>query len=385
MGPWLISKRSSHKMIKNLQEGNKMREPIKKFNKLLAVRRKKIGLPPGSPVYTGEEKKDEEVCISILDFNEDSFEEKHHVAVEDICAYIDTPSKTWINIDGIHSEDIIKKIGEQFGIHPLILEDIMNPNQRAKLDEHEHHIYLVMKMLSFEEDDNEVKGEQISLVLGDHYVISFQERPGDIFNIIRERIRKGKGRIRKMGADYLAYSLVDTIVDNYFLILEKLGEKIEVLENSLEENPGSEILHELHYLKKEMIYLRKSVWPLREVVNNFERIESGLIKKPTKRYLRDVYDHTIQVIDAVEAFKETLMSLHDAYLSQISYRLNSVMKVLTIIATIFIPLTFIAGIYGMNFKYMPELGWRWGYPFAGIIMLAVVLVMLIFFKKKKWI
>ena len=355
-----------------------------KLNKFFDFRRRKIGMPPGSPIYTGEQGVDEEVLISLLDYDEDRCKELRNISVEDSLKYKDTPARTWINVDGVHNTEVMKQIAQHFDLHPLITEDIMNPNQRAKLDEFEGCLFIVIKMLSYDDGAFEVKGEQVSLMLGENYVISFQEKPGDIFEPLRDRIRSGKGRIRKMGADYLAYSLIDAIVDNYFLILEKFGDRIELLEDSVAVDPSPQNLQEIHHLKRETIYLRKSIWPLREVVNNLERVESGLIRQPTQRYLRDIYDHTIQVMEAVETFREILVALHDSYLSSISFRLNSVMKVLTVIATIFIPLTFIAGIYGMNFKYMPELDWKWGYPFAGIIMLAVVLIMLAIFKRKKW-
>ena len=227
--------------------------------------------------------------------------------------------------------------------------------------------------------------EQISLILGPNFVISFQEKEGTVFNPVRERIRNGKGRIRKMGPDYLAYALLDVIVDNYFVIMEKLGEKIEFLEEELVTQPGPETLQTIHHLKREMIFFRKAVWPLREVIGSLERGESPLIKGTSRVYLRDVYDHTIQVIDTIETFRDMVSGMLDIYLSSISNRLNAVMKVLTIIATIFMPLTFLAGIYGMNFKYMPELEWRWGYLMFWLIMIGIGAFMLIYFKKKRWL
>jgi magnesium transporter len=240
-------------------------------------------------------------------------------------------------------------------------------------------------MLYPDDETGQILAEQVSLVLGKNFVISFQEREGDIFNPVRERIRNGKGRIRKMGADYLVYSLLDSIVDNYFIILEKLGERIELLEEKLITNPVPETINLIHKLKREMIFLRRSVWPLRELIGNIERGESSLIKGSTNIYLRDVYDHTIQVIDTIETFRDILSGMLDIYLSSVSNRLNAVMKVLTIIATIFMPLTFIAGIYGMNFKYMPELEWRLGYPVILLTMVSIGVLMLVSFRKKKWL
>jgi len=240
-------------------------------------------------------------------------------------------------------------------------------------------------MLNYNDKSSEIEAEQISLILGTNFVLSFQEKEGDTFNPIRERIRNSKGRIRRMGADYLSYSLLDSIVDNYFIILEKLGEKIEFLEDELVTRPTPETLQIIHHLKREMIYLRKAVWPLREVIGSLERGEPPLVKETIRVYLRDVYDHTIQVIDTIETFRDMVSGMLDIYLSSISNRLNAVMKVLTIIATIFMPLTFLAGIYGMNFKYMPELEWRWSYPVVWLIMVGIGVSMLLYFRKKKWL
>lgn len=351
--------------------------------KLIRKRGKKIGLPPGTPVYVGE-LKEEEVRISIIDYDERNFQEREAKTSEECFPFKDTPTVTWINIDGIHDVDIIDKIGKHFDLHPLIMEDIMNTEQRPKMEDFANYIYVVLKMLYYDDKENETKVEQVSVILGDHFVISFQERRGDVFDSIRERIRNGKGRIRKMGADYLAYSLLDTIVDNYFTILEKLGDRIEELEERMVTDPKPKTLHEIHRLKREMVFLRKSVWPLRELINGLERGESPLIHKSTNIYLRDVYDHTIQVIDTIETYRDMLSGLHDTYLSSISNRMNEIMKVLTIIATIFIPLTFIAGIYGMNFEFMPELKWRWAYFIVWGVIIVIAIYMITYFKRRKW-
>ncbi|MFX1465892.1 MAG: magnesium/cobalt transporter CorA [Promethearchaeota archaeon] len=348
----------------------------------LRKRSKKAGLPPGTPVHVGE-KRVEKIKISYFDYDETQFQEKEVKTIEECFPFKDTPTVTWINIDGIHEVEIIEKLGNHFEIHPLILEDILNTEQRPKIDDFESYIFVVLKMLYYEE--NEIKIEQISLILGSNFVISFQEQPTDVFDPIRERIRNLVGRIRKQGSDYLAYTLLDTTVDNYFIILEKVGETIEFLEEELVENPTPETLHQLHKLKREMIALRKSVWPLREVISRLERLENPLIRESTDIYLRDVYDHTIQVIDAVETYRDMLSGMFDIYLSSISNKMNEVMKVLTIIATIFIPLTLIAGIYGMNFMFMPELDWQFGYPFTLLMMFALGLVMTIYFRMKKWL
>ena len=347
-------------------------------------RSKKSGLPPGTLVHIGE-KKAETSKITIMDYDETHSQEKEIKKIEECFIFKDKPTVTWMNVDGLHQVEILEKLGECYGLHPLVLEDILNTDQRPKMEDYGEYIYIVLKALDYNDKSNEIGTEQISLILGSNFVFSFQEREGDTFDPIRERIRNGKGRIRSMGADYLAYALVDSIVDNYFIILEKLGEKIEFLEDKLVSHPTPETLQTIHHLRREMIFLRKAVWPLREVINSLERGESSLVKESTRLYLRDVYDHTIQTIDTIETYRDMVSGMLDIYLSSVSNRLNSVMKVLTIIATIFMPLTFLAGVYGMNFKYMPELEWRWGYPFIWLIMAGIGVLMLIFFRKKKWL
>jgi magnesium transporter len=352
--------------------------------KLIKKRSKKAGLPPGTLVHIGE-RKSETPKITIMDYDESSFQEKEIKTIEECLLFKDKPTVTWINVDGLHQVEILEKIGECYGFHPLVMEDILNTDQRPKMEDYGDYIYIVLKMLDQGNKNNEIVTEQISFILGPNFVISFQEKEGDVFDPTRERIKNGKGRIRKMGADYLAYSLLDSIVDSYFIILEKLGEKIEFLEEKLITRPTPETLQTIHHLKREMIFLRKAVWPLREVISGLERNESSLIMEFTRIYLRDVYDHTIQTIDTIETFRDMVSGMLDIYLSSVSNRLNSVMKVLTIIATIFMPLTFLAGIYGMNFKYMPELEWRWGYPVIWLIMIGIGVFMLAYFKKKNWL
>ena len=353
-------------------------------NKQAKGRSKKAGLPPGTLIHIGE-KKAETVRITLIDYDEQNFQERQVNKIEECFQFKATPTVTWINIDGIHQIDIIEKIGKHFDLHHLILEDILNTTQRPKFEDYESHIFIVLKMLRYADEKQQVQSEQVSLVLGPNFVISFQESIGDVFEQIRDRIRQAKGRVRKMGSDYLAYTLLDAIVDGYFSILEKSGEKIESMEEQLVTDPTYKILQQIHSLKREMIFLRRSVWPLRELISGLQRSESHLITEPTGVYLRDVYDHTIQVIDTVESFRDMVSGMLDIYLSSISNRMNAVMKVLTIIATIFIPLTFLAGIYGMNFKYMPELEWRWGYALVLTVMVAVAAVMLIYFRRKKWL
>ena len=345
---------------------------------------KKVGLPPGTLVYVGE-KKVEPPKITVIDYDETTLNEKDADDIEGCLPFKDSPTVTWINIDGIHQVELIEKLGECFVLHPLLLEDVVHTGQRPKMDEFEDHLFIVLKMLYFDEGGDGIRSEQLSLIVGSNFVISFQEREGDVFSPVRERIRRGKGRIRKKGPDYLAYSLIDGVVDHYFTILEKLGEDIESLQEELVTQPIPETLQTIQWLKKEMIFLRKSVWPLREVVSGLARDESGLIKEDTHLYLRDVHDHTIQVVDTIETYRDMLSVLLDVYLSSVNNRMNEVMKVLTIIATIFIPLSFLAGVYGMNFKYMPELDYRYAYPLFWLVVIGAFIIMIVLFKKRKWL
>ena len=345
---------------------------------------KKAGLPPGTLVHIGE-RKTERVQITLIDYDETQFKQEEIKTVEECFPFKDKPTVTWINIDGLHDVQVIEKIGQHFNLHPLLLEDILNTEQRPKMEDFGDYIFLVVKMLYYNDQAEQVEAEQVSLILGSSWVISFQERPGDVFNAVRERIQKGKGRIRKMGADYLAYSLLDAIVDNYFIIMEKFGDRIEDTETELAASPTRQTLQAIRTIKREMIFLRKSVWPLRELVSSLERGESPLIHESIGVYLRDVYDHTIQVIDTVESFRDMISGMLDIYLSSISNRMNEVMKVLTIFAAIFIPLTFVVGIYGMNFEYIPELKWHWGYFGVLAIMASIAGVMLFYFKRKRWL
>jgi magnesium transporter len=336
-------------------------------------------------VYIGDRQRSG-VKISIMDYNEREFTEHETLAVEECFPYKNKPTVTWINVDNVSNLEVIEKIGCCFNIHPLTLEDLVNTEARPKIDDYGHYIFIILKMLLYDEKLGRGRTEQVSLIVGTNYVISFQEGfEGDVFDPVRDRIRKSRGHIRENGADYLCYSLIDIIVDNYFSILEKVGDQIEKIEESLLGEPGPSMLNEIHNLKREMLYLRKAVWPLREVINLIVRSESPLFKSVAILHMRDIYDHTIQVIDTVEVLREMVASMLDIYISSMSYRMSEVMKVLTIIATIFIPLTFIAGVYGMNFKNMPEIEWPLGYPFALTIMLVVGLSLLAFFKRRNWI
>lgn len=353
-----------------------------KMAKFVHKRSKKLGLPPGTLIHIGE-KKIEKAKISAIFYNPNEFLEKEFSKPEDSYILKGKKGVLWINIDGLQEIEIIEKIGNIFNIHPLVLEDIVNTGQRPKIEDYDNFSFIVLKMIY--ENKNELMAEQISIILGENFILSFQEKEGDVFNNVRARIKNGKGRIRNMGADYLAYSLIDSIVDNYFLILEKLGEKIEYLEEELVSNPTKNILQDIHKLKSELLFLRKSIWPLREVIGYMYRGETPLISKNILVYFRDIYDHTIQIIDTLETFRDMVAAMIDIYLSSISNKMNEIMKMLTIIATIFIPLTYIAGIYGMNFKYMPELEWRWGYYAILAIMALIGIIMLGYFRKRKWL
>ncbi|MFW6134856.1 MAG: magnesium/cobalt transporter CorA [Elusimicrobiota bacterium] len=343
-----------------------------------------IGLPPGTLPSVDESvlKSREKVGVEIIDYNEKDFSEQEPEEIEKCFEFITRPSVTWININGIHDTRIIEKIGQQLNLHPLVLEDIANTDSRTKYEEFDEYLFIILKMLYLEKD--ELVSEQVSIVMGKNYVISFQEKKGDVFESVRDRIRSSKGRIRKKGSDYLVYSLIDAVVDGYFKIPESIGDKLEGMEVKLIEDPETEDLQKVHNLKRNLIFLRRSIWPLREVINSFIREDSEMIEESTKLYLRDVYDHTIQVIETVETLRDVVSGMVDMYMSSVSNRMNEVMKVLTIIATIFIPLTFIAGIYGMNFEYMPELSWKGSYFVVLGVMVIIGVSMIIYFKKKRW-
>ena len=344
---------------------------------------KPVGAPPGTLVHTGTQKTDH-VRITVIDYNADTFQEQEIDRIEDCFGYIPPDTVTWVNIDGLHEVEVIEALGEELGIHKLVLEDILYVEQRPKVEDHGDYLFIVVKMLTRNED-GEVESEHISLLLGPNWIISFQELPGDIFEDIRSRLRKAKGRIRELGADYLCYRLLDTIVDHYYVILDETAEKIATIEEELEGAPSSATQHRIYTLKHELLFLRKRILPLREAVKELEESESTLVTEEVCRYLSDTRDHTFQVMETLDSYREMVSGLQDLYLSVISARMNEVMKVLTIIATIFIPLTFIAGIYGMNFQFMPELGWRPAYFVVWGIMLSVAAGMFVYFKRKKWL
>jgi magnesium transporter len=349
----------------------------------LQKRSQKTGLAPGSLIHVGN-RYTEKSKITLIRYDETFFEEKEISSIKDFHIEKDNKIITWLNIDGLQDIKLFEDIGALFNLHPLVLEDILNTDQRPKMEDYGDYIYLVLRNFHGQEN-GDLLSNQVSIILGKSFIFSFQEKESGLFDSIKDKMSKNKGRIRKEGTDYLTHAIIDNIVDNYFIVLENLEEKIEYLEDDLVKKATTSTLDTIHILKRELILLRKSLWPLREAVSSLERSDSPLINKSTVVYFKDIYDHTIAIIDTVETFRDMLSGMLDIYLSTISNRLNEVMKVLTIIATIFMPLTFIAGVYGMNFKYMPELEFHWGYFCILGIMLVIALLMVRYFKKKKWI
>lgn len=346
--------------------------------------KKHIGQAPGTLIYTGK-KTDKKLHIEAFDYTKESLIESILTKIEDAQSYKNTDSVTWINIDGLNAITEIADIGKQYDLHPLVLEDIVNTTQRPKIDEYDDYLFVVLKMLYYDADENVVI-EQVSLVMGKNYVLSFQESEGDVFNTVRERIRHGNGRIRGLKSDYLLYALIDAVVDNYFSIIETLGNKIEDLETDLFAGHSRDGINiEVQQLKREILKVRRAIFPLREIINRIEKGEHALIHKRTITFYRDIYDHLIQVSENIDIYREMIWSLMDMYMTTISNKMNEVMKVLTIMSSIFIPLTFLAGIYGMNFEYIPELKYRYGYFVLLAVMFLIFIGLLVYFKRKKWL
>ncbi|GHC51722.1 magnesium/cobalt transporter CorA [Ulvibacter litoralis] len=339
---------------------------------------------PGTVVYTGE-KESTHISLDIIDYSKDHFLNVKTENIEDAFKYKGSENITWINVDGLNNAKTIEKLGAHYNLHPLIQEDIVTTNQRPKIDEYEGYLFIVFKMLHYNEN-NEFVNEHVSLVLGEDYVVTFQESDGDVFDGLRDRLENAKGRIRNSGPDYLMFAIMDAVVDNYFSVIETLSAKIEEIEDQLfEDNVDSGLVQDIQEIKKEILRIRRAVIPLREVINRLEKIDSPLIENVTQNYIRDLYDHIIQVSESVDIYREMIWGLMDMYMSTISNKMNEVMKVLTIMASIFIPLTFMAGIYGMNFEYIPELHLKYGYYYLWIAMILVFLGMLWYFKRKKWL
>jgi magnesium transporter len=345
---------------------------------------KKAGLPPGALFHIGE-RRQAITRVTVMDYDGDRLDETTPGDVEAVFPLRDAPATSWINVDGVHDMTVIEKLGQHFLIHPLTLEDTVNTAQRPKLEEFDDYLYMALKMLTWDDEAGRLRAEQVSLVLGHHFLISFQEAEGDVFAPVRTRIRQGRGRLRRSGGDYLAYALIDSVVDHYFVVLELLGEKIEALEEQLYANDGDDPLAAIFRLKQEMIYLRKQIGPLREPLSQLHKSENPLIQEKHRVFFADVYDHLLQALEVVESLRDVLSGLQDLYISMTGQRMNEIMKVLTIIATIFIPITFVAGIYGMNFEVMPELKWRWGYFAVWGVFAAIGSAMLVYFKRRRWL
>jgi len=344
----------------------------------------KAGLPPGTLIYTGE-KKEVKTKITIIDYDDKDYKFNELSDLYFNFNEIEKNKVRWIKVIGLTNEKVIEYIGKAFELHPLVLEDILNPNQRPKFEYYGDYIFIVMRRIFFEGEERSFENEQISLILGSNYVISFQEQETEVFISILERIKSGMGRVRFMGPDYLEYTLIDVLIDNYFIVLEEIGENIEEIEDILIYEPKPETLQKIYELKRKNIDLRKSIWPTREVINKLQREQSKLISEDLQIYLRDIYDHIFRITDLLDNYRDIIFGMLDIYLSSISNKMNDIMKVLTIISTIFIPLSFLAGFYGMNFIHMPELSNPIAYPILIIVMICISTLMILFFKKKRWI
>ncbi|WP_262964432.1 magnesium/cobalt transporter CorA [Methylobacter psychrophilus] len=350
----------------------------------LSFSSEKSGLPPGSLVHVGEVHTHEHK-ISVINYNKSTLTRHTVKSIEELLPYKTTDTITWVIVDGLKDVSIIDAIGHYFDIHSLVLEDILNTHQRPKFEEFNDYLYIVIKAITLSNKDFNIGYEQISLLILNNFVFTFIEKPNELFNPILNRLDNDKSQIRNLGTDYLAYLIMDTVVDEYFAVQDTFDDLIESVEETLLSDPSSETLATIQKIKRELIFLRRSVSPLRELLAGIQRSESPLINEKTRRYFGDVYDHAIRIIEAIESYRDLIAGMLDIYLSSVSNKMNETMKVLTVFASIFIPLTFIAGVYGMNFEYMPELKWRWGYPVLWIFFISVSVFLLRFFKKKKWL
>jgi magnesium transporter len=344
----------------------------------------KLGKAPGTVEFTGT-RRVETATLTLFRYDEASIDEWSGVSLDDVAAGLDEPGMKWLNIDGLHDADLVRSVGERFGMHPLVLEDLVSTGQRAKLEEYDGLTFIVARMLHYDGAKQHVESEQVSLVVTGDTLISFQERPGDVFGAVRDRLRSSSGRIRSRGCDYLAYALLDVIVDHYFVTLEAFGDVIELLEEEVVNDPDPSVQRSMRALRGNLILVRRAAWPMREVLAAMARTDSLLVTAETRIFVRDAYDHAVHALDVVESLRDVVSGLMDLYMSSLSNRLNDVMKVLTIIGTIFIPLSFIAGVYGMNFDHMPELHLRYGYGLALLLMAATAGSLLLFFRRKKWL
>lgn len=355
---------------------------MSRIGKRTRRRSQKAGLPPGTLMLIGEERT-EPVTLTLIQYNQATYETRKLRSLDELPSPLPEGMVTWLNVGGLYDLNVIESIGKRFNLHPLLLEDVVNTEQRPKAETYGDSVFVVAKMLYCRKDV--IQAEQVSIVLAPNVVLSFQENGSDVFAPIRERLRNPAGRLRNSGNDYLVYALLDAIVDNYFSVLEALGERIGEIEDRVLADAEPETLRQIHSLKRDLLFVRRAVWPLREVISALQRSESHLITDATRTYLRDVYDHTVQIVDTIETLRDMLAGILDVYLSSLSNRMTAVMKVLTIITTIFMPLSFIASVYGMNFEHMPELKWRYGYPLVVSGMAVIGMFMVWFFRKKRWL
>jgi magnesium transporter len=361
-----------------------LRRLLRVSGRIIRSRRGKANAPPGTVVHTGQRRM-EVVRLALIHYDADHFDESVPDNATGCFPFAGAPTVSWLNVDGLHDVALLGDIGTLAGLHPLLLEDVVSVGQRPKVERYEGHLFIILRSLQWNEARDEVAEEQVSFILAPHWLITFQEETGDSFDAVRQRIRTAGSSVRAHGADFLAYALLDATVDEYFTVLEKIGDRIETLENRVTDEATPALMHEIHHLKRELLVMRKAVWPLRELFGSLIRDESGLITDETKLFLRDAHDHAIQIIDTVETLRDLVAGMIELYLSTVSNRMNEVMKVLTVIATVFIPLTFIVGVYGMNFDYMPELHARWTYPALWAIMIVLAGGMLLYFKRKSWL
>lgn len=355
------------------------------MNESLHTPSEKLGLPPGSLIHVGN-IRESKTKISVIDYSKDKIDERDVQSVEELLKYKDSDSVTWVIVEGLTNVNIVEQIGTTFGIHHLVLEDILNTHQRPKFEEYDDHLYIVLKCLLPEGEQLTVNYEQISILLLNNFVFLFKEKKDNLLYPVQQRIRTSKGRLRSLGTDYLTYTILDTIVDQNFMLIDSLDEAITAIEDSLLTSQATQdTLNKIQKLKREIIGIRRHVSPVRELLSEMLRSESELINEKTHIYLRDVHDHAIRVMESIELYRDILTGLLDIYISSVSNKMNEVMKVLTVFASIFIPLTFLTGIYGMNFEYMPELKWRWAYPILWTAFITIPVLLLIYFKRKKWL
>ncbi|MEO9475499.1 MAG: magnesium/cobalt transporter CorA [Cyclobacteriaceae bacterium] len=347
-------------------------------------KRPKTGLAPGSIIYTGEVYADR-VEIEVIDYTAVSIEEVNILDISELSKYVNDKSVTWVNVQGLHDVQLIKKVGEIMNLHDLTLEDIADTQQRPKVEEFEDYSFITMKMINYDHKSRKIDVQQVSLVMAKNFVLCFQERPGDVFGDVRKRLRNEKGRARKRGSDYLAYMLIDIIIDYYYETLDGVFDQIEYLEDLVIRRPDKVDMRTIQILKKDLIQLRKYMKPVRDALQALVSRDNEIFSENTMLFMRDSHDHVEQVLENLDTYREMLIGVMDIYLSQLSNKMNEVMKVLTLMSTIFIPLTFVAGIYGMNFEHMPELGWDWAYPYGFFaIIFSITTGMIIFMKRKRW-